>query len=71
MVYAVRGMLHLDGGALHFIRICSDEAVTSAADNDAVNAALERIVASGPTSKTTDVYNAWTGLLNAVLITVP
>ena len=51
MVYAVRGMLHLDGGALHFIRICSDEAVTFAANNEAVNPALGRIVASGPTPR--------------------
>lgn len=38
--------------------------VTSAADYEAVNAAIGRIVASVPTSKTMDVYNAWAGLLS-------
>jgi len=38
--------------------------VTSAADYEAVNAAIGRIVASVPTSKTMDVYNAWAGLFD-------
>merc|ERR1712224_925856 len=38
------------------------QGVTSAADYEAVNAALGRVVASVPTSKTMDVYNAWAGL---------
>merc|ERR1711865_333379 len=43
------------------------QGVTSAADYEAVNAALGRIVASVPTSKTMDVYNAWAGLLNGAV----
>jgi len=39
--------------------------VTSAADYEAVNAAIGRIVASVPTSKTMDVYNSWAGLLSS------
>merc|ERR1712007_198279 len=38
--------------------------VTSAADYEAVNAALGRVVASVPTSKVMDVYNAFAGLVN-------
>merc|ERR1712147_375960 len=38
--------------------------VTSAADFEAVNAALGRVIASVPTSKVMDVYNAWAGLVN-------
>merc|ERR1711988_1217477 len=37
--------------------------VTSAADYEAVNAALGRVVASVPTSKVMDVYNAFAGLV--------
>merc|ERR1711915_387873 len=43
------------------------QGVTSAADYEAVNAALGRVVASVPTSKTMDVYNAWAGLLNGAV----
>merc|ERR1712048_798431 len=38
--------------------------VTSAADFEAVNAALGRVIASVPTSKVMDVYNAFSGLVN-------
>merc|ERR1712032_1196786 len=38
--------------------------VTSAADYEAVNAALGRVVASVPASKVIDVYNAFAGLVN-------
>merc|ERR1712176_1116637 len=38
--------------------------VTSAADFEAVNAALGRVVASVPTSTVMDVYNAWAGTLS-------
>ena len=38
--------------------------VTSAADYEAVNAALGRVIASVPTSKVMDVYNAFAGLVN-------
>jgi hypothetical protein len=38
--------------------------LTSAADYEAVNAALGRAVASVPTSKVMDVYNAFSGLVN-------
>merc|ERR1711897_7156 len=38
--------------------------VTSAADYEAVNAALGRAIASAPTSKVMDVYNAFAGLVN-------
>jgi len=43
------------------------QGVTSAADYEAVNAALGRVVASVPTSKAMDVYNAWAGLLNGAV----
>merc|ERR1711981_354136 len=62
----------LDGNALkaaaeaHHKAIGSVDAkgVTSAADFEAVNAALGRVIASVPTSKVMDVYNAWAGLLS-------
>merc|ERR1711982_44235 len=38
--------------------------VTSAADYEAVNAALGRAIVSVPTSKVMDVYNAFSGLVN-------
>merc|ERR1712045_463812 len=38
--------------------------VTSAADYEAVNAALGRVVASVPTAKVMDVYNGFAGLVN-------
>jgi hypothetical protein len=38
--------------------------VTSAADYEAVNAALGRVIASVPTSKVMDVYNAFAGITN-------
>merc|ERR1712151_422292 len=38
--------------------------VTSAADYEAVNAALGRVIASVPTSKVMDVYNAWAGIIS-------
>merc|ERR1711897_76317 len=37
--------------------------VTSAADYEAVNAALGRAIASAPTSKVMDVYNAFAGIV--------
>merc|ERR1719254_177024 len=40
------------------------DGVTSAADFEAVNAALGRVVASVPTSTVMDVYNAWAGILS-------
>ena len=43
------------------------QGVTSAADYEAVNAALGRIVASVPTSKTMDVYNSWAGIVNGAV----
>lgn len=62
----------VDGNALkaaaeaHHKAIGSIDAkgVTSAADYEAVNAALGRVIASVPTSKVMDVYNAWAGLVN-------
>merc|ERR1712072_1401193 len=41
------------------------KSVTSAADYEAVNAALGRVIASVPTSKVMDVYNAFAGLVSA------
>merc|ERR1711988_455946 len=41
--------------------------VTSAADYEAVNAALGRVIASVPASKTMDVYNAWAGLASGAV----
>ena len=38
--------------------------MTSAADYEAVNAALGRVVASVPTSKVMDVYNAFASIVN-------
>merc|ERR1712084_124052 len=38
--------------------------VTSAADYEAVNAALGRVVASVPTATVMDVYNAWAGIIS-------
>merc|ERR1712139_485862 len=43
------------------------QGVTSAADFEAVAAALGRVVASVPTSKTMDVYNAWAGIVNGAV----
>merc|ERR1712186_49453 len=42
----------------------NEKGVTSAADYEAVNAALGRAIASVPTSKVMDVYNAFSGLVN-------
>merc|ERR1719327_172615 len=42
----------------------NEKGVTSAADYEAVNAALGRAIASVPTSKVMDVYNAYAGLVN-------
>merc|ERR1719281_1687381 len=41
--------------------------LTSAADYEAVNAALGRVIASVPTSKVMDVYNAFSGLVNPAI----
>jgi len=41
--------------------------LTSAADYEAVNAALGRAIASVPTSKVMDVYNAFSGLVNSAV----
>merc|ERR1712205_245968 len=38
--------------------------LTSAADFEAVNNALGHVIASVPTSKVMDVYNAWAGILS-------
>merc|ERR1712032_1671361 len=38
--------------------------VTSASDYEAVNNAIGHMVASVPTSKVMDVYNAWAGILS-------
>jgi len=38
--------------------------VTSAADFEAINAALGRVVASVPTATVMDVYNAWAGIVS-------
>merc|ERR1711979_64367 len=43
----------------------NEKGVTSAADYEAVNAALGRAIASVPTSKVMDVYNAFSGLVKA------
>merc|ERR1711863_220652 len=62
----------VDGNALkaaaeHHKAIGSIDAsgVTSAADYEAVNAALGRVVASVPTSKVMDVYNAFAKVVPA------
>ena len=41
--------------------------VTSAADYEALNAALGRVVASVPTSKVMDVYNAFAAVVNPAI----
>jgi len=43
--------------------------VTSAADYEAVNAALGRVIASVPTSKVMDVYNAFSSITPGVVQT--
>lgn len=66
---AMNGNLLKAAAEAHHKAIGSIDAkgVTSAADYEAVNAALGRAVASVPTSKVMDVYNAWAGILNAAV----
>merc|ERR1712211_195367 len=66
---SMNGDLLKQAAAAHHKAIGSIDAqgVTLAADYEAVNAAIGRIVASVPTSKTMDVYNAWAGLLNGAV----
>ena len=66
---AVNGNLLKAAAEAHLKAIGSIDArgVTSAADYQAVNAALGRAVASVPTSKVMDVYNAWAGILNTAV----
>ena len=54
------------GAGAHHKAIGSVDAkgATRAADYEAVNAAIGRMVASVPTSKMMDVYNAWAGILS-------
>merc|ERR1711885_88747 len=54
----------MDGNLLKAIGSIDGNGVTSAADYEAVNAALGRVVASVPASKVMDVYNAFAGLVN-------
>merc|ERR1712045_527215 len=58
---AMDGNLLKQAAAAHHKAIGSIDAagVTSAADYEAVNAALGRVIASTPTSKVMDVYNAF------------
>merc|ERR1711915_640056 len=44
-----------------------DKLVTSASDFEAVNAGLGKAIASVPTSKVMDVYNAFSGILSPVI----
>ena len=66
MSSAIDGILLKAAAEAHHKAIGSinDNGLTSAADYEAVNAALERIIASELTSNTMDVYKAWAGLLN-------
>merc|ERR1712151_1246894 len=65
----------MDGAALteaaeaHHKAIGSVDAklVTSASDFEAINAGLGKAIASVPTSKVTDVYNAFSGIVNPVI----
>merc|ERR1712157_186490 len=50
--------------ALKAIGSIDANGVTSAADYEAVNAALGRVVASVPTATVMDVYNAWAGIIS-------
>merc|ERR1711988_327032 len=52
----------MDGNLHKAIGSIDAKGVTSAADYEAVNAALGRVVASVPTSKVMDVYNAFAAL---------
>merc|ERR1711879_1050492 len=63
---AMNGQLLQQAAAAHHKAIGSVDAngLTSAADYEAVNAALGRAIASVPTSKVMDVYNAFSGLVN-------
>merc|ERR1712186_31968 len=58
---AMNGQLLQQAAAAHHKAIGSIDAngLTSAADSEAVNAALGRVFASVPTSKVMDVYNAF------------
>merc|ERR1712170_108627 len=60
------GKLLKEAAEAHHKAIGSVDAkgVTSAADYEAVNAALGRVIASVPTSKVMDVYNAFAALVN-------
>merc|ERR1712241_107892 len=64
---AMDGSLLKQAAAAHHKAIGSIDAkgVTSAADFEAVNAALGRVVASVPKTKVTDVYNAFSGVVGA------
>merc|ERR1712040_29095 len=65
----------MDGAALkeaamaHHKAIGSVDAklVTSASDFEAINAGLGKAIASVPTSKVMDVYNAFSGIINPVI----
>merc|ERR1712203_344033 len=63
---AIDGNLLKAAAEAHHKAIGSIDAkgVTSAADYEAVNAALGRVIASVPTSKVMDVYNAFAALVN-------
>merc|ERR1712039_985781 len=66
---AIDGNLLKAAAEAHHKAIGSIDAkgVTSAADYEAVNAALGRAIASVPTSKVMDVYNAFSGLVNSAI----
>jgi hypothetical protein len=63
---AIDGNLLKAAAEAHHKAIGSIDAngVTSAADYEAVNAALGRVIASVPTSKVMDVYNAFAAIVN-------
>merc|ERR1711941_125548 len=66
---AIDGNLLKAAAEAHHKAIGSIDAkgVTSSADYEAVNAALGRVVASVPTSKVMDVYNAMAGVVDSTV----
>merc|ERR1712039_247106 len=66
---SIDGKLLKDAAEAHHKAIGSVDAklVTSASDFEAVNAALGKVIASVPTSKVMDVYNAFSGITSPVI----
>merc|ERR1711979_65906 len=66
---AMDGALLKEAGEAHSKAIASVDAsgVTTAKDFEAINAALGKAIASVPTSKVMDVYNAFAGIVDPII----